>query len=248
MSAIPDDIPAATARLSADVTRPFPNARKIRIAGSRPDIRVPMREVCQTPTVTNDGLEANPPIYVYDTSGPFTDPDVRVDLTQGLPEVRARWIEERGDTEVLPGPSSEYGRRRQADPGLAHLRFAHVRPPRRARAGRNVTQMHYARQGVVTPEMEFVAIRESQRLDALRAVAGAQTPAFERHLGSGGLRAGVDPDERGVDLVRHALELRGAGRQPELDAEHLGSVRGAVEARLPEKSEGRGYPRLRCLP
>jgi len=169
MSAIPDDILATTARLSAEATRPFPNSRKIYVEGSRPDLRVPMREVRQTPTVTNAGLEANPPIYVYDTSGPFTDPDVLVDLTRGLPEVRTRWIEERGDTEVLPGPSSEYGRRRLADPALAPLRFAHARAPRRAKAGRNVTQMHYARQGIVTPEMEFVAIRENQRLDALRA-------------------------------------------------------------------------------
>jgi phosphomethylpyrimidine synthase len=128
-----------------------------------------MREVRQTPTVTSSGLEENPPVYVYDTSGPFTDPAVRVDLLEGMPEVRTRWIEERGDTETLRGPSSEFGARRQADPALAHLRFAHIRPPRRALAGRNVTQMHYARQGIVTPEMEFVAIRENLRLDALRA-------------------------------------------------------------------------------
>jgi phosphomethylpyrimidine synthase len=169
MSAIPDDIATTTARLSEEVTRPFPNARKVYVQGSRPDIRVPMREVRQTPTVTNAGLEPNPPVYVYDTSGPFTDADVRVDLTRGLAEVRTRWIEERGDTQVLPGPSSEFGRGRQGDPALAHLRFAHLRAPRRALAGRNVTQMHYARQGLVTPEMEFVAIRENQRLDVLRA-------------------------------------------------------------------------------
>ena len=169
MSAIPDDVVAMTSRLSDEVTRPFPNASKIYVEGSRPDIRVPMREVRQTPTATNAGLEPNPPVYIYDTSGPFTDPDARVDLTRGLPEVRTRWIEERDDTEVLPGPSSEFGRRRQGDPALARLRFAHIRPPRRARSGRNITQMHYARRGIVTPEMEFVAIRESQRLDALRA-------------------------------------------------------------------------------
>jgi phosphomethylpyrimidine synthase len=169
MSATPDDILATTARLSAEVTRPFPGSRKIYVEGSRPDLRVPMREVRQTPTATNAGLEANPPIYAYDTSGPFTDPGVRIDLTQGLPDVRTRWIEERGDTETLPGPSSEFGRRRQGDPALAALRFAHLRAPRRAKPGCNVTQMHYARQGVVTPEMEFCAIRENQRLDALRA-------------------------------------------------------------------------------
>jgi phosphomethylpyrimidine synthase len=169
MSAISEDIATTTARLSEEVTRPFPAARKVYVEGSRPDIRVPMREIRQTPTITNDGFEENPPIVVYDTSGPFTDPAVRVDLTRGLPDVRSRWIEERGDTETLPGPSSAFGRRRQADPALAALRFAHLRAPRRAKAGRNVTQLHYARQGIVTPEMEFVAIRETQRLDALRA-------------------------------------------------------------------------------
>jgi phosphomethylpyrimidine synthase len=169
MSAIPEDFIRTTARLSEEVTRPFPNARKIHVEGSRPDIRVPMREVRQTPTVTSSGLEENPPVYLYDTSGPFTDPAVRVDLLEGIPEVRTRWIAERGDTEVLTGPTSEFGARRQSDPALAHLRFAHIRPPRRALPGRNVTQMHYARQGIVTPEMEFVAIRENLRLDALGA-------------------------------------------------------------------------------
>ncbi len=139
MSAIPEDFIRTTARLSEEVTRPFPSARKVYVEGSRPDIRVPMREVRQTPTVTSSGLEENPPVYVYDTSGPFTDPAVRVDLLEGVPEVRTRWIEERADTEVLPGPTSDFGRRRQADPALASLRFAHIRPPRRARAGRNVT-------------------------------------------------------------------------------------------------------------
>ncbi len=168
MSAIPEEFLRKTAELSEEVTRPFPNSRKIYVQGSRPDIRVPMREIGQSPTPASFGAEENPPIYVYDTSGPYTDPEVRIDLTKGLPAVRTAWIEARGDTEQLDGPSSEYGRARQADPALAHLRFAHIRPPRRAKLGRNVTQMHYARQGIVTPEMEFVAIRENQRLDALR--------------------------------------------------------------------------------
>ncbi|EXJ17259.1 phosphomethylpyrimidine synthase ThiC [Imhoffiella purpurea] len=168
MSAIPQDFVRKTVELSEDVTRPFPRSRKIHVAGSRPDLRVPMREVSLTPTHTNEGQEENPPVLIYDTSGPYTDPDTRIDLLAGLPDVRTKWIEERDDTELLDGPSSAFGRARQHDPALAHLRFEHLRTPRRAKPGRNVTQMHYARQGIVTPEMEYVAIRENMRLDELR--------------------------------------------------------------------------------
>ncbi len=169
MSAIPEDFINKTNALSDEVTRPFAGSRKVYVRGSRDDIRVPMREIAQASTPASFGAEDNPPITVYDTSGPFTDPDVAVDLLKGMPDVRSTWIAERADTEQLDGPTSEYGRARQQDPDLAHLRFEHVRAPRRAKPGRNVTQMHYARQGVVTPEMEFVAIRENQRLDAMRA-------------------------------------------------------------------------------
>ncbi|EGV34057.1 Phosphomethylpyrimidine synthase [Thiorhodococcus drewsii AZ1] len=169
MSAIPQDFVRKTTQLSEEVTRPFPNSRKIHVTGSRPDLRVPMREVSLTPTHTNEGEEENPPVFVYDTSGPYTDPNARIDLLAGLADVRTTWIEERGDTELLDGPSSAFGRARQHDPELAHLRFEHLRTPRRAKSGRNVTQMHYARQGIITPEMEYVAIRENMRLDELRA-------------------------------------------------------------------------------
>ena len=168
MSAIPEDFIKKTSELSGEVTRPFANSRKIHAEGSRPDIRVPMREVQQTPTTTNGTNEPNPPIYIYDTSGPYGDPAVKIDLLKGLPDVRADWILERDDTELLTGPTSEYGKERQSDPELANLRFEHIRPPRRAKAGRNVTQMHYARQGIITPEMEYVAIRENQKLDEMR--------------------------------------------------------------------------------
>jgi len=168
MSAIPEDFLRRTAQVGAAAVRPFPNSRKIYVTGSRPDIRVPMREIRQADTPTSFGGEPNPPIYVYDTSGPYTDPAVQIDLRKGLPDVRGKWIEERGDTELLDGPSSEYGRQRAADPQLAHLRFEHIRPPRRAKAGMNVTQMHYARRGIITPEMEYVAIRENQRLEEMR--------------------------------------------------------------------------------
>jgi len=178
MSAIPEDFIRKTARLSNEVTRPFPNSRKIHVQGSRPDIRVPMRQVEQADTPASFGSEQNPPITIYDTSGIYTDPDATIDLMRGLPALRDVWIEERGDTEQLTGPSSEFGRDRQSSPELAQLRFEHIRAPRRARTGANVTQMHYARRGVITPEMEFVAIRENLRLDELR-----DTPLFTQHRG-----------------------------------------------------------------
>ncbi len=168
MSAIPEDFITKTTTLSEEVTRPFANSRKIYVQGSRDDLRVPMREISQSPTLTNNDREINPPIYVYDTSGPYTDPDVEIDLLKGLPDVRSSWITERDDTEQLSGPSSAYGQQRQSDVELETLRFEHIRAPRKAKTGRNVSQMHYARQGVITPEMEYAAIRETQRLDELR--------------------------------------------------------------------------------
>jgi len=168
MSAIPEDFIKKTAELSEEVTRPFPNSTKVFVQGSRPDIRVPMREIAQAATPASFGEEENPPITVYDTSGPFTDPEKQIDLLKGMPDVRTPWIEDRADTELLAGPTSEYGTERQNDPKLAHLRFEHIRAPRRAIAGKNVSQMHYARQGIVTPEMEYVAIRENAKLDEIR--------------------------------------------------------------------------------
>ncbi len=169
MSAIPEDFIKKTASLSEEVTRPFLKSKKIYVEGSRPDIRVPMREIEQDPTAASFGAEENPPITVYDTSGPFTDPEQKIDLMKGMPDLRSGWIDERDDTEQLEGPSSDYGRIRQGDAELANLRFEHIRAPRRARPGQNVTQMHYARQGIITPEMEFVAIRENCRLQEMRA-------------------------------------------------------------------------------
>ncbi|SFM55755.1 phosphomethylpyrimidine synthase ThiC [Rugamonas rubra] len=155
---------SATAVVDQAAIAPLPNSRKIYVQGSRPDIRVPMREISQSDTPASFGFEANPPVYVYDTSGPYTDPDAVIDIRSGLAATpRLPWILERGDTEELAGPSSEYGQARLADPALAELRFNLHRLPRRAKAGANVTQMHYARRGIVTPEMEFVAIRENMR-------------------------------------------------------------------------------------
>ncbi len=163
MSAQPDDVREATAELNESVTRPFPNSRKVYVTGSRPDLRVPMREISQDDTPFMFGAETNPPLYVYDTSGPYTDAEATIDLRQGLEPVREPWITEREDTEPLGAPSSAFSQQRQANPKVADLRFEHERTPRRARPGANVTQMHYARQGIVTPEMEFIAIRENQR-------------------------------------------------------------------------------------
>ncbi|MFN2349935.1 MAG: phosphomethylpyrimidine synthase ThiC, partial [Thioalkalivibrio sp.] len=123
MSAIPQDFINKTARLSEEITRPFPNSRKVFVAGSRADIRVPMREVSQAPTQASMGAEDNPPITIYDTSGPYTDPNASIDLMQGLPALREVWIEDRQDTERLDGPSSEYGQARARDAQLASLRF-----------------------------------------------------------------------------------------------------------------------------
>jgi len=168
MNAVPSTLQQQTDQLSETVTRPIPGSRKIHVTGSQPDIRVAMREIAQTRTPTLFGGEDNPPVTVYDPSGPYTDPDVSIDLSAGLAAIRARWIEARGDTEVLTGLSSEFGRAREHDPKLAHVRFPSRVLPRRAQAGANVTQMHYARRGIVTPEMEYVAIRENQRLDLVR--------------------------------------------------------------------------------
>jgi phosphomethylpyrimidine synthase len=157
----------ATARVDEAAVKPLPGSRKVYVTGSRADIRVPMREITQSDTPASFGVEKNPPILVYDTSGPYTDPAARIDIRAGLPPLRLSWIEERNDTVVLDGPSSRYGRERLADGKLASLRFNLARKPRRAKPGMNVSQMHYARRGIVTPEMEFIAIRENQRREGL---------------------------------------------------------------------------------
>jgi len=164
MNAIPKFL-AATAEVDSAAVKPLPKSRKVYEVGSRPDIRVPFRAIEQSDTSTSFGGEKNPDITVYDTSGPYTDPEAHIDIRKGLPALRKAWIDERDDTESLDGPSSEFGRERLTDPALQALRFDLQRPPRRAKAGNNVTQMHYARQGIITPEMEFIAIRENMRIE-----------------------------------------------------------------------------------
>ncbi|QKS27818.1 MAG: phosphomethylpyrimidine synthase ThiC [Candidatus Accumulibacter similis] len=153
---------AADAHVDQAAVRPLPNSRKVFVVGSRPDIRVPMREITQADTDTAFGGERNPPIYVYDCSGPYSDPQAEIDVRQGLPAMRASWIAGRGDSEPLAGLSSQFGRQRAADLALDELRFPGLqRKPLRAKSGCNVSQMHYARRGMITPEMEYVAIREN---------------------------------------------------------------------------------------
>ena len=167
---------AATASVDQSAIAPFPNSEKVYISGSRPDLRVPFRKITQEDTPSQMGAEKNPPLYVYDTSGPYTDPCVTIDIRAGLTPIRAAWINERNDTELLTGPSSAFGQTRLNDPKLVALRFNLHRQPRRAKAGKNVTQMHYARQGIITPEMEYIAIREnmlrSDYIESLKAAGG----------------------------------------------------------------------------
>ncbi|GGE63243.1 phosphomethylpyrimidine synthase ThiC [Massilia psychrophila] len=180
MNAVTPQFLSATATVDEAAILPLPMSRKVYVEGSRPDILVPMREISQSDTLDSFGGEKNPPIYVYDTSGPYTDPAIAIDIRSGLPCPRTPWILERDDTDELPGPTSSYGVLRLADPALAALRFNLQRKPRRAKPGANVSQMHYARRGIVTPEMEFVAIRENMRRKEYLAELQASGPMGNR--------------------------------------------------------------------
>jgi phosphomethylpyrimidine synthase len=173
-NAIPQD------SLLASCTKPFPASAKVYVTGSRPDLKVPYRQVTLQDTRDFDGsLKANAPVLLYDTSGPYTDPAHVLDLAHGLPALRQGWIRERGDVEELPGATSLYRKLRERDPELDRIRFHAERKPLRALPGRNVSQMHYAKQGIITPEMEYIAIRENLGLEA----AGRKshiTPEFVR--------------------------------------------------------------------
>ena len=169
------------AQTDRDSTSSFPNSRKVYAGGSDDTIRVPMREISQAATSSINGREENPAIFVYDTSGPYTDPEIKIDIQSGLAGLRQTWIDQRNDTETLPGPTSEYGQQRLDDPDLEPLRFQLHRKPRRARPGSNVSQLHYARKGIVTPEMEFIAIREnSQREKYLSRLTEEQQKLINR--------------------------------------------------------------------
>ncbi len=171
------------------ITRdPFPASKKIYVPGSIHDIKVAMREISLHDTVNkidrSKPAEKNPPVTVYDTSGPYTDPDIEIDVKKGLPHLREKWILDRNDTEELDGLTSDFGRERLENSDLDHLRFEHIKNPRKAKSGQNVTQLHYARKGIITPEMEYIAIRENQRIEEQQEITkqhpgqnfGANTP------------------------------------------------------------------------
>ncbi len=151
---------------------PFPNSKKIYVEGKIHPINVAMREIQLSPTkLTNGGFEENAPITIYDTSGPYTDENATIDIQKGLPRIREQWILDREDVTVLEGITSEYGKARLADPRLDELRFAYDHQPKVAQEGKELTQLYYAKQGIITPEMEYVAIRENQRIEQLDSVS-----------------------------------------------------------------------------
>jgi phosphomethylpyrimidine synthase len=158
----------------------FENSKKVYIEGSTPDIQVPFREISISDTPSEFGAEKNAPVLTYDTSGPYTDPKSKIDIKNGLNPLRNKWIEDRKDTEQLQGPSSTFGKKRKTDPSLEDMRFNLKRNPKKAMAGKNVSQMHYAKKGIITPEMEFIAIRENQRREGISEVLQTQHPG-ENH-------------------------------------------------------------------
>jgi len=196
MNANPEHFLEKISSLDTSTNQHFPNSHKIYIQGSRSDIQVPMREISLATTETGSGIEENAPIRVYDSSGIYSDKETAVNLRTGLPLVRENWINERNDTEELDSVSSTYGRARQSDLNTAHLRFEHLKKPRRARSECNVTQLHYARQGIITPEMEYIAIRENMA----KAQAANQKEVNEQHQGRS-FGANI-PTEITADFVR----------------------------------------------
>ena len=153
--------------------QPFPNSQKIYAEGSRADIQVPMREITLTDTI-GELAEKNDPVHVYDTSGVYTDPSVTIDLRKGLDNIRETWIDERNDTDALDGMSSTFSNERLDNAELDKLRFEFLKTPKRAKAGKNVTQMYYAKQGIITPEMEYIAIRENCKWQDYKDQIGQQ--------------------------------------------------------------------------
>jgi phosphomethylpyrimidine synthase len=156
---------------------PFPASRKVYVKGQLHNIEVAMREVNLSETKLHGRFgetEPNAPVTIYDTSGPFTDPNIEIDVKHGLPRLREQWIVDRGDVHQLDAISSDYGNLRAEDPKLDALRFAHISKPYKAKPGMNVSQLHYARKGIITPEMEYIAIRENQRIDLLKEQLNGQ--------------------------------------------------------------------------
>jgi len=164
------------AGLNDEALESFKNSKKVFIEGTTPDIQVPFREITISDTPSEFGAEKNAPVLTYDTSGPYTDPKSKIDIKNGLSPLRSKWIEDRMDTEQLDGPSSIYGEKRKTDPALKNMRFNLKRNPKKALKGKNVSQMHYAKKGIITPEMEFIAIRENHRREGISDVLQTQHP------------------------------------------------------------------------
>ncbi|MGH8315721.1 MAG: phosphomethylpyrimidine synthase ThiC, partial [Steroidobacterales bacterium] len=211
--------------------QPLPNSRKVHVAGSRPDLRVPMREIAQAETPASFGAEVNASIVVYDTSGPYTDPAAQIDIRSGLPALRAAWIEERGDSEELGGLTSAYGRERLGDAELAGMRLDLQRKPRRARArgnpsgnlSGNVTQMHYARRGIVTPEMEFIAIRENlEREEMLRTLPVTVTRQHRGQSFGAAIPEFITPDFVRAEVARGRAIIPANINHPETEPMIIG--------------------------
>ena len=194
-----EEIFKRASELSASAREPFPASRKVYVEGELQGVRVAMREIELTDTHTEKGIEHNAPIRVYDTSGPYTDPSATIDINKGLPPLREQWISERQDTELLSSISSSYGLQRLKDEKLDGIRFPNLKSPRRALKGGNVSQMHYAKQGIITPEMEYVAIRENMKL------ANARELDFQ-HLGQS-FGANI-PKEITPEFVREEIKRR----------------------------------------
>ena len=174
--------------MAHNITRsPFPNSKKVYVEGEIHPINVAMREIQLSPTkLTNGKIEENPPVTIYDTSGPYTDENSEIDIEKGLPRIREQWILDRNDVEILDGITSDYGKKRLADSKLDELRFSYNHKPKVAKEGQEVTQLYYARQGIITPEMEYIAIRENQKIEQLDSVS--KDMAFQHPGNSFGAR------------------------------------------------------------
>ena len=169
------DFNKSDATIDPNALHSFKNSKKIYVEGNN-NIKVPFREISLSDTASQFGAEKNNPVVVYDTSGPYTDPAYQIDIRNGLPALRSQWILDRGDVEELDGPTSDFGKERQSDPELEKMRFNLKRKPLKAKPGQNVSQMHYAKKGIITPEMEYIAIRENQRREGISEFIQTQHP------------------------------------------------------------------------
>jgi phosphomethylpyrimidine synthase len=222
MSVTPEAFLSESAKVDTASVQPLPSSTKVYVQGSRPDIQVPFREITLTDTITEKGVEPNSPVLVYDTSGVYTDPAVAIDIRQGLPSVRSEWIFGRQDTEFLDQYSSEYTRRRMKDPRLDTLRFHLERQPLKGLLGKNVTQLHYARQGIITPEMEYVAIRENMKRQALREQTAELTQQHPGESFGASIPEEITPEFVRSEIARGRAVIPANINHPELEPMIIG--------------------------